>query len=461
MAHADLLFKLALFSFILVFLSLCAFAVPQADDWCFASSAREHGFLGAIGSWYRTWTGIYTTTGLMSLPIVGADIVLAAPIVSASCFALSLYGIGYLVKTQVGDSCGTREATAIVFSVYLAAMPDPAQGYYWISAATSYLLAICLTAVILALFCDPPNSKGRAPSIGRCFALLVLCLLLAGTHGAIGAAIGGGFVVMAIISATCFRRVNPKLLIGICATGVGVLLVLASPGNEARLSMHQVDRSVMGFAPVAIMELGRFALDWSSTLVIWAASICLISIVRRRGIAVDSVRENMRFPVIFSGATVISALVILPIWAIGAVPGRLMNFAYFIFLLTFFSLVLSGYALLSHDHDSDGSHREPWAWLLPRIALLIALLNSENFHYALKDLAVAKQFHSESTKRFARLESSPVGSNEVVKLASFKSQMRMLQFPEGDFSGDGDFFANRCAATYFGKARIEISPIKN
>jgi hypothetical protein len=50
-----------------VFAGLCTFAYPSADDFCYAATAKNLGFVGSQIYWYANWSGRFTSSAIVTL----------------------------------------------------------------------------------------------------------------------------------------------------------------------------------------------------------------------------------------------------------------------------------------------------------------------------------------------------------------------------------------------------------
>lgn len=446
--YLDYGFCLLLILYVLVFFSLTFFAIPQADDWCFAATTKEHGFLGSIASWYLGWTGIYTTTALMGMPIIGTNLPLAVPIYSAACFLFVWLSIYYLAGTLVEDATKRVTVSLVILSIYLANMPDAAQGFYWISAATSYLLALALFVSAIALLVN--IEIGHSRSNIRIGALVLICLLLPGSHGAIGAAVGVGFLLFECIIYIYNRQFSLSIFLASLIIVIGTAIVVVSPGNEARLSGHTNELTLLDMSLSTAKYVIQHVIGWLSVLSVWSGVLLILYMLGSRKTFLSS--TSLRFKVlaiIFAGGCVLVILVGLPIWAIGSVPSRLMNFAYFIFLLVFISSLFYCYSWLTQKWGLCFSGKSTLFWFGLRVVLIAALISSDNFQAALHDLMIGRHVLAEETERLEVFEVSKTQGMGNVEIAPIKITPQLLIFPKGDFSNDPAWFANKCAATYY------------
>ena len=232
----SLLPRLGLVLALAPFLLLCAFDQPFFDDFRNGTWMREHGTWGVQLWLFRTWTGRFTTTFIMTVlnPVAygwlgGVKLVTAGLLVAqwASLAhllrALRRLPLGlHITRVQAGW------AAAAVLALFCNAAPAPFSFLYWYSGAIVYQLPLIallnFTALALRVGWGAPTHRWRWAAL----AVLPLVLALTGNELTLVQALP----VLALLALP--RAARPQLalwlLIGALATAVAAL----APGNWAR-----------------------------------------------------------------------------------------------------------------------------------------------------------------------------------------------------------------------------------
>jgi hypothetical protein len=252
---------------------------PMADDYAFATIARERGVFGALEYWYTQWTGTPTSTIGQSL------VALAGPVGNALAPILMLITWAALLVASVGrilawagfsrprlmaGVLGLGTAWAVT-----AGIPNAYQSMYWTSGSVVYSGALVFLVLQLTLLTF--NLTRPSLPAGRLWltagAALVIAVLIGGFTQTVAAmqmvAYGLG-LVGAVMLARGKRRRAALILLGAALVGAVIALVIAlvAPGNAVRQS---------NFAGGSLLEVGLLALQ--NTAAFFAISLSAYSAV--------------------------------------------------------------------------------------------------------------------------------------------------------------------------------------
>jgi Family of unknown function (DUF6056) len=217
-----------------------------ADDYCTASELRRTGLIASQAFWYRTWSGRFSFTAIVTtLEVAGPKLVpyLAAALcsiwVALSFCALRQYAVGRRWRFHNGGSL--LMAALLVFST-LRSTPDLGQSFYWQTGILTYALpAVLLTAYLFAsvrFVALHPTGNRRALHLVIAGALTFLAGGLSETTlviqiTALGMALAGCWFLAA---EPLKRNVCATILVGWFGTLLSFALVAAAPGNLVRKS---------------------------------------------------------------------------------------------------------------------------------------------------------------------------------------------------------------------------------
>ena len=220
------------------FLLLCAFNQPFFDDFRNGTWLREHGTWGVQVWLFRTWTGRFTTTFLMTVlnPVTYGW--LGGVKVAAATLLLGLWAsLAHLLRAlrwpPLGFSCSRGQAlwaAGLLLALFCNAAPAPFSFLYWFAGALVYQLTLIgllnFTALALRVGWGPAPGRWRA----SIWAGLPLALALTGNELTLVQALP----VLALLAWALPRAARPALLGWLLIAALAVAVAAAAPGNWAR-----------------------------------------------------------------------------------------------------------------------------------------------------------------------------------------------------------------------------------
>ena len=233
-----LLPRLGLLLALAPFLLLCAFDQPFFDDFRNGTWMRAHGVWGVQVWLFRTWTGRFTTTFIMTvLNPVAYGWLGGVKLVAAALFAAQWASLTHLLRALRRLPLGldlTRAqagwAAALVLVLFCNAAPAPFSFLYWYSGAIVYQLPLIallnFAALAVRVGWGGPTHRWRWAAL----VALALALALTGNELTLVQAVP----LLAVLALNLPEAARPQLalwlLIGALATTVAAL----APGNWAR-----------------------------------------------------------------------------------------------------------------------------------------------------------------------------------------------------------------------------------
>jgi Family of unknown function (DUF6056) len=333
-----LAFCAALTAILGLFIAGCLFVHPIADDFDFASNARDAGVATAWRQQYLTWNGRYASNLLaLAIPLPGHTLIGYRTAV-ASMLAATVAGLYLFMRALApeGFTRGEIVTGALALCVlYLCQMPSIGEGIYWYTSAVTYHAALVLAAVHFACVA---YSRRRMPALAAAIALgvavagfnEVIMLMLLAVYGAL-------FLVVATAAGP--ERVRFSTLLAV--TAVCVVVVAGSPGNGARLDEYPLRHQLGRSAALTALQTIRFLTAWVSSGPLLIASMLWLPHASRvmPGLAPGS--RRVRLMLCLAGLLLVVPAAAFPAyWATGVLgQHRTMNTAYFAFLILWFAAV--------------------------------------------------------------------------------------------------------------------------
>ena len=259
---AKILLAFEVFTLILLII-LSFFVYPQADDFSFANSLHNLGWLGSQINWYKTWFGRFSSTMLMiSLSYIDLSVLCKIfPVFIIFGYLFAFYLASKKLFPDVSKKFRTIFALT-VFLLYVSGMPSLSQGIYWFCGAATYAVANIVMIIFLSSFVSIKNNKTY---IG----LILLGVFIAGSNET------AMLIFMICVSAALLKDYrNKKLWMMFTVFAVFSLIVVLSPGNALRSEMfvgnHQIFLSVFKSTKTLIFLFAKWLLNpllWAALLV--------------------------------------------------------------------------------------------------------------------------------------------------------------------------------------------------
>jgi hypothetical protein len=450
------LFWLGVVGILSPFLLLVFFAQPAADDFCIAASAKQ-GFFAAQADWYTNWTGRFSmvavTTALasfgelQSVYWVGSLIFLAGTVVAAWCVIDRFAGPALSAASKVLAALGT-------LALFATEIPSPVQAFYWHSGAVTYHTGLIAFICFLAWM---PWISDSTPEVGKLARICALCLLAA-------FAVGSNETLMLLVTGCVFAAVGLNFMLNkaLLRVSTPVLVVIAiadaivilAPGNSVRGVRFAEKHDFFGALTHAATQAVDFGLTWTGSLSLWAASVLIFftlpSVIEQRGyLAYPQSRFQVaRWLIPIAGTGAIITMFFVTWYVTGHAPTyRTVNSIYGVFLLTWFGTLTAAvcYATKSSARNDPGSVSLLW---LAKAALLIGLVNSGNFHDAVRSLLMAPRYVSEWNDRYNQVRMARQNNQRHLIVAPINTLPKTIFFE--DLTSDPGDWRNLCFAEYMG-----------
>jgi hypothetical protein len=463
---------------LLVAAALTWYAHPNGDDFCVGVDVRELGWAGCVERSYRLeggrWAGYAVTCGLKGVASLSAQYPLGPLLMLALCVLATRFLLGSLLPTETDRRSNWLLAVFFV-ALYWAGLPHPGETFYWLDSAQPYLLSVLLAMVVVGALVRIPEqlSIRQGPVV---VALGLLAAFVVGLHEIIGLALVGVLVVGAGVA----RLQADRRQLAWAAVAAMALLsfaaVFLAPGNEIRARGAQPsERTLMG-AALAALQMWLRVLDapvarevapgshgtplgWVLDPRLLTATILFATSARMRRLRsrwTESAPELWKTVVPLVSIAILAGSFFAGGWALGrALPFRVMNALYLVFLLGWFLTVFVYTRSASLDARASGL---PLLQTASALLLALGLLFSTNFKLGARDLAKgwASHYDRQMTLRYeeaARLAARGGGDLVVDEIVPWPRSYYRNEIRE-----DPDALQNRCVADYLGIDSIRLVP---
>jgi len=274
--------------FLLRFLILTFYAVPEHDDFCFSYMNLQHGFAETIAIFYKTISGRILPLFLMQVPAGMSDAsgidffmcyvatLVALEAAFVACFLFLAYRLWPRASMPQLICFGAAFAATLVGTA-----PIVREMLYWLPGVACYMVP---GTVFLLIFAELVRSVEETDNITRLATtmLAVGCLIasLSNEFTAIWliGLISGSLAVRRILGVSVQVREH-AIMAGV--TLVGAILVWLAPGNSARMGQlpgaGNIGHSITDGLVYSLSNLARFVGDpailaWLLFVVIFTAA---------------------------------------------------------------------------------------------------------------------------------------------------------------------------------------------
>ena len=382
---------------------------PLADDLYYAAVVRDYGLFELLSHDYLNWSPRWLAGGLAYLIPYLADIVEVYHFV-LFCWAL-IHAISFcLFAALLFDTPFVSRLSLFVgislYGLFLANLPSLREGLYWLTGATENMLVL---AVAVVFFYFLSNGKRLFFGRGKFVWVPVLCLwvvVLPGFNEMFGLVFCFVLAVNSWVVVTLKRPDKGiSLAVTLCAL-IGLVFVVAAPGNYARLKlethgrvigMNLIENAVSMFWPAMHAMIVRLK-GWVLSPSLLIASLIVV-LCPDTADAQPRWYENQRalWRVIFPLTVLIGLF--LCFWTmmstIGGLPERTEDGIYTLFFLGWFS------TLFVYTREMRVIHIFKKNLFISFLIgfLFLSLYYQPNIRWAIEDLTKVPAFNQEMLLR--------------------------------------------------------------
>ena len=438
------LLRLGLLLALAPFLLLTAFNQPFFDDFRNAYWMREHGAWGVQTWLFRTWTGRFSTTFIMTVlnPVSygwlnGVKVVTAALLLAQ--WASLAHLLRALLHVALRGACSWGRAgwlAALLLALFCNAAPVPFSFLYWFCGAVVYQLPLIgllnFTALALRVGWGPPAARRRNAGL----ACLPLVLALTGNELTLVQALP----VLALLALTLPRAARPSLALWLLVGAATTAVAVAAPGNWVRAAAmapatdpwHAYRWLVLG--PRALYSMALFLLKPMVALSVLAAAAT--------GFGLGTAETGPKQPLSWRqwlgvglgfGALNFSGFLLFRYLIVGAPLMQAQNEILLVLLLSTAALAwLAGRQWVG---------ALPAVWVRQLAPLLLAgLFGAGHVPEAWRELCTsAAPFNAQMQARFAALRAAHQAGQSAVTLPQLRLPYGRVLIPLRQFSSDIEF----------------------
>lgn len=454
---------------LLPLLVLAAFSQPAADDFCLFNRMVRYGFFGFNRSLYVGWTGRFASTFLYGL-LYGWATVTALPwslpfkvaaFIAVIALALSLLAVFLAWGRSFFPSATIPCAlAALVFMACALATPSLFEQFYWAASSIVYTLSAAWALCLVAVSYDPAVRAERLAPARRVAHYVAAALFSIAAIGSNESIVAPVLSWLAVVAAYRFRsRAARKSWLAVLAAAlVAVVVLVAAPGNYARLGVLQTEGPVRAILKTSWLLVDGIKSWITPTFVVYLAVAGLLCMRANPSLAR---RWPHPFVVLLGMLAVLWAMLFPAVWAYrGDVPERVMNtvciaFTYFAFVVTLHVTVYvrDTYAGIADALMQLANNRDV---KLVMLSLAIGVTAADpQFIVIWRELGSgrAQRFSQAAEARYLRAQKA--GRGAVLAMPSLDDKPTTLL--GNDLSADERHATNQCFALRFGLAAVRAT----
>ncbi|MCB2156665.1 hypothetical protein KQI84_17450 [bacterium] len=441
-----------------MFLILAFFCHPMADDFAYAASVREHGFLAVQKYWYLEWSGRWASTILITaflgITKLDPDLYWIVPV----GHLLGMFGgIWVLIRTLAGNLASRREiliAAAGALVIFLASVPGPPQAFYWVEGAGTYTAASILVLLLLATLVRAANSPPKWLPIP----IIVLAILTAGMNETTMFLLCG--ILTLGTAAQFYLRAESRYhwLAALLAAGMGAAIVILAPGNSQRMEAVESHPGIFGALGMTFSFGTEYILAWLfEPVLIGTCILALPFAIRWSAQYLANCPRWMLWAMPVVAVGIGYAGFFPAAWSIGDdPPDRTLGVIYFFFLLGAFASLAAGAELWRRRSALEEIPHWKHVQLAGRLILLAGLLGTaDNPIEAAKSLGKATPYDELLEARYARIEEALANGEMNLVVAPIEDEPETIHFD--DITEDPEHWRNTACAEFFGLESIRTT----
>ncbi|MFN2599461.1 MAG: hypothetical protein ABR563_20005 [Pyrinomonadaceae bacterium] len=397
----------------LPFAFLSAFAVPAYDDYGFAVTALRSGLVRTQTGWYRSISGRYFSTAVLSLgPLTFGSFTgykIVALLIVLLTFASSFFFITAALGAQVA-LLNKLCMAALVTSLFSNQTPDVTEAYYWMPGSISYQLG----CVLILFFFGLMIMSFRAPRGSA--RVLLLAAAAVSVFAAVGASETSMIFLLFLVSAATAKafilgaesRTTWALVLAFGA--LCALVVFASPGNAARSACCPDRHRLLFSLQMSVAWGARFLSDWVTSPALLLSTILYLPVAGALAERSDLAREHFYLHPLTSLSLLLGVVFLgfFPVyWATGMFyEYRTVNAAYLFFLVGWFVNVSVWVGYLKRKRRVKIPRLPARVYAVGLPVLSAVLMVSNNTRVACADLFTgrARRYEQEVSRRHALFE---------------------------------------------------------
>jgi hypothetical protein len=441
-----------------------------ADDYSTVVAVRLRGFLSEQVELYRTWTGRFASSALISVAAALPEgLVRVLPgIVIAVWVWLLVLALKPILPT--GIVARLILAAGVVYAT-LQVTPSPFMSLYWMTGSLSYVAPLLLATLLVGLICRPERAGRRR--IAKVVGVAVVAFLAGGTSETYATAQTVALALATVIAASplsTISRSKLRVLVVALLASVAALAVLAvAPGNALR---NAAIVQIIGHHP-ALLDMPRLTVQVTSEFLgslfsaHWASVCALVVLAALFGVRSRAfINAPSRSLVMAASAVGIGAVIVIASAIAPSIyeEGRLTNdygqvVPVYVFVCAVATLGwIGGRGLQSLGRAAWIRRAAPTLMALSACVVVAGpIVTVAGMVGALPDIHAWADTKDAEAVAATSAHAAGGASVTVPPLRGLSDMGVFSHYPWEDLSNDPRFWINEAEATYYGVAAMTAS----
>jgi hypothetical protein len=446
--NSNFILIILLIAALIPYLVICFYALPFADDFCYAWAATEKvSLVKKVLKQYSEWNGRYTSDTLVMLTPLASGSLLNYHLALVVCLSSGVIVVLFSIRTFIHEWLSSMAITLFVSVFYLCYQPNVTEGIYWYTGSVSWHLCNVVLISHLALLLHSFSKQGLIKSVMTLCAGLLLFIGIG--FNEIAAALAPSFYLFAVIvcyrsNTAHFKTVLSFFIIAVIAS----LLVFFSPGNMVRSAEFPNRYQLFHSLLFSLLQTGRFIITWASSVPFIGLSLLMV---------INAPKFQNTFLAKFD-YRIILLLLLFTVFAGAFMPyfgtgilgqHRTINFVFFwfIFLCLWLVVSVSGNLSFVQKFAISAAEKQISVFL---IACVVIMIFTGNGGKIVADVCQNKftLYHEDFLAR-----QKEVIANPTKPVASLKNVPSVFQIV--DAKPDNTWWVNNCIKKYYLESGIE------
>jgi hypothetical protein len=439
-----------------LFLVACFYAIPSADDYCYAGVFKNKGLINSQIYWYNNWSGRYIANLLLSLtPVDHAFVVFyrtSLLIVNFSLFLTIYYLLNNIPTVYPTAPAANVTLSASVILVSSLLYREPVENIYWAGGVFTYQISLIFILLAVATLLKLIDHQAEVPSYSRTIIILAL-FITCGLNETISLILLGinAFTITYLV---VIRRAVPSILYSsMFFSTIFFLFVYFAPGNAVRESTipnpnaHNILYATL-FSTKEGLKLVSSMLGRPETIL-----LCFTVYMISKHYYHKLTELPISIKLIAPFAAILS--IFIGVFASAYVtarmpPPRAIGAASFIFII----LITISIVLFADNNKGETINSVP----SNITSIILTIFISCTFLYSPNSRTLLRNFYDDSLSEYSyrynirekQIERCLEDKDQECAVSRVKDSSENIIIHFGDMSPDRDQWINKCMANYYG-----------
>lgn len=432
-----------------IFLLVCFYALPFADDFCYAwTASADLPLLKKFSEHYLYWNGRYSADLLFSIHSALISHLLWYQFSLLLVLLLNLLFTWLLVEHWVKHKAASLIAAMLINVFHLCYLPNIAEGAYWFTGVFSYQLSNTILLLQLGLLAQLLTGLPGARYILYSIASL-LCLVLLIGFNEVAAFLIPVYYFTGLLLSWHKKEKRHVFLVHFSIAIIAACFVFFSPGNAIRANEFPGRYDVLHSTYYSVLQTIRFIGGWMLTVPFVLLSLLILFYAP---CLEDSWLKRIDYRFIFLillGAVFSGAF--LPYYATGILgQHRTINYVFFHFILLWCWFLVSASSKVRLPKRILFFNNPLARFYLLSFAIVIMIF-SGNSLAILSDLRESR-FTAYKNDFMQRQERVAVDTGRLIPpLQSIPSSFRIV-----DAKGDTNWWVDKCMKHFYSDTKMKV-----